>query len=80
MLANPDLLKRTQKALMYELGTINIPVDEDVVKFFQRKLKYMFMDLKRDVDAYLAKVKRRCKPQTKNILKDLKMKEYDQLS
>jgi len=55
--ANPDLLKRTRKALMYGLGTIDIPVDEDVMKFFQRRLKYMFMDLKRDVDTYLAKVK-----------------------
>ena len=57
MPANPDLLKRTRKALMYGLGTIDIPVDEDVMKFFQRRLKYMFMDLKRDVDTYLAKVK-----------------------
>jgi len=45
------------KDIKVQIGQIDIPVDEDVMKFFQRRLKYMFMDLGRDVEKNLAKVK-----------------------
>ena len=36
--ANPDLFNRIRKTLMYRFGTIDIPVDDDIRKFFQRRL------------------------------------------
>jgi len=42
-----DLLKRTRKALMYGLDTIDIPIDEDVMKFFLMEIEVYFYGSKK---------------------------------
>jgi len=43
--ANPDLLKSTRKALIYRLGTIDIPLDEDVMKFLSKDVLRTFLKM-----------------------------------